>query len=75
MTSKEYQNKWFASNIYQRTDFIEMLNQFERDILIERDSIWMDSIAHCDILTNDNIAEIKRAVSWHDKPHQSQNNP
>jgi len=44
-----------------------LINQFERDILIERDSIWMDSIAHCDILTNDNIAEIKRAVSWHNK--------
>ena len=52
---------------------IDLINQFKRDILIERDSIWMDSIAHCDILTNDNIAEIKRAVSWHDKPHQNQN--
>jgi len=32
MTPEEYQNKWFASNIYQRTDFIEMLNQFKSDI-------------------------------------------
>jgi len=52
---------------------LELIAQFKRDIFIERDSIWMDSIAHCDILTNDNIAEIKRAVSWHDKPLQNQN--
>ena len=49
---------------------LELIAQFKRDILIERDSIWMDSIAYCDILTNENIAEIKRAVSWHDKSNQ-----
>jgi len=54
-----------------KKELLSLINQFERDILIERDSIWMDSIAYCDILTNENIAEIKRAVSWHDKSNQN----
>ena len=49
---------------------LNLINQSKSDWCIERDSIWMDSIAHCDILTNENIAEIKRAVSWHDKSNQ-----
>jgi len=48
-----------------------LINKFEKEVCIERDSIWMDSIAYCDILTNENIAEIKRAVSWHDKSNQN----
>ena len=61
---------WKLRNeIMSKEECINLINQFKSEICKERDSIWFDSIANCDILTDENIVMIKEAVTWHDKPN------